>query len=175
MAKQKVSCNTCAVLVSVFYSSKMTAVVREVIIQHLMTCDKCLQKYIDYEKKHPSFGNVDIKHVIEELRENIDDSSMVSDSNKSDLVTEITSSFSSDSNTDGEFFNPTKWQDAAGRFDIETLMNLKTFRDLINSHDYQKSHSDLDYSDFYKYVTKKIAKHIDLLEACLLKECVTNS
>ena len=54
-------------------------------------------------------------------------------------------------------------------------MNLKFFRDLIMSYEYKKSIEDIDYSEFYKYMANKISKRVDLLEACLRKEYVTNS
>lgn len=171
--KHRINCNTCLALVSLFYSSRMSAVVREAIVCHLIKCDKCLQRYQDYEVNHPEFKVVNIKTAIKKLREELEDKESVNDS--IDAVIKVTSSYTVDSNEDSSHFNPTKWQDAAASFDIETLMNLKFFRDLINSYDYDKANRNLDYSDFYKYISKKITKRIDLLEACLRKEYVTNS
>lgn len=164
----KINCNTCLALVSLFYSSGMSNAVRSAIVYHLIKCDKCLDRYNDYENKHPEFQSVSVKKLIKYLRTNIDESDEMTDSLE-DLM-EVTSSYTCDSNTDGEHFNPTKWQDAAATFDIETLMNLKFFRDLINSYDYNKVHSDFDYSGFYRYLARKVAKHIDHLEGCLRKD-----
>lgn len=171
--KNKINCSTCLALVSLFYSGAMSATVREAIIYHLLKCDKCLDKYESYEHNHPEFKDVNVKSVIKSLRKNLQVSKDFTDSLASGI--EIMSSFTQDSNTDGIDFNPTKWQDAASKFDIETLMNLKFFRDLIMSYEYKKSIEDIDYSEFYKYMASKIGKRVDLLEACLRKEYVTNS
>lgn len=171
--RNKINCNTCLALVSLFYSSAMSSAVREAIIYHLIKCDKCLARYVDYESKHEEYKNIKIKAVISLLRKNLEDLDVTCDNLLANI--EITSSFSQDSNSDGSHFNPTKWQDAAATFDIETLMNLKFFRDLISSYDYTKSYSDIDYSGFYKHISRKIAKRVDLLEVCFRKEYVTNS
>lgn len=177
MAYHKISCNTCLSLVSLFYAMDMSQTVREAIVWHLTKCDRCLEAYTHYEHNHPEYSRVGINKIIKDLRKNMNIGTYGSD--VKDVTDNITSSFSSDSNTDGDHFNPTKWEDAAVAFDIETLMNLKFFRDLINSYDYSKSHSDLDYSEFYKFVAKKITQKIDLLECCWKKEpvehIVTNS
>lgn len=171
--RHKINCNTCLALVSLFYSSSMSAIVREAIVCHLIKCNKCLQRYANYEANHPEFKKVDVVAVIKKLREELEDKESVDDS--IDSAIEITSSYTIDSNEDSSHFNPTKWQDAATNFDIEALMNLKFFRDLINSYDYDKANRNLDYSDFYKYISRKITKRVDLLEACLRKEYVTKS
>lgn len=169
----KINCNTCLALVSLFYSNAMSEAVREAIVYHLIKCDKCLSKYVDYESKHEEYEDVKIESVIHLLRKNLDDLDAICDDLSTNI--KITSSYSNDSNSSGEYFNPSKWQDAAATFDIEMLMNLKFFRDLINSYDYTKSYNDIDYSGFYKHISRKIAKRVDLLEVCLRKECVTNS
>lgn len=171
--RNKINCNTCLALVSLFYSNAMSDTVREAIIYHLVKCDKCLDKYVDYETKHEEYKDIKIKSVILLLRKNLDDLDITCNNLFTNI--NINSSFNQDSNSDGKHFNPTKWQDAAATFDIETLMNLKFFRDLINSYDYTKSYNDIDYSGFYKHISRKIAKRVDLLEVCLRKECVTNS
>lgn len=168
----KVNCNTCLSLVSLFYSPAMSATVREAIVAHLVKCNKCLERYADYESKHPEYKDVQIEKIIKAIRKNKDSYDMIEEA--VDEI-EITSLTYFDSNTDGNHFNPTKWQDSARLFDIETLMNLKVFRDLINSYDYNRTNTDLDYSGFYKHITKKLAQQVDLLEACFYKETVEHS
>lgn len=170
MATHKINCNVCKSLVSLFYNKSMSKTVRSAIIGHLAKCDDCLNHYDNYESNHPEVVQLGIKKLIKKLRQDIDLGSMDGLDEFNDNIAEITSSYTVDSNADGSHFNPTKWQDAASTFDIETLMNLKAFRDLINTYDYDKTYADLDYSKFYKHITKKITKKIDFLEACILKE-----
>ena len=166
----KINCNTCLSLVSLFFSSGMSNTVRQAIVSHLVKCDRCLNWYDGYEKTHKdTTPDLKIKELILELRSNLDDANSLSD------TLEIISSTTMDSNTDGNHFNPTKWTDAALNYDIEMLMNLKVFRDLINSYGNDTIDKNLDFSEFYKYITNKYAKRIDLLELCLRKEIVTNS
>lgn len=163
----KINCNTCAALVSLFYSSSMSATVREAIICHLVRCNKCLEKYANYENNHKEFQKIKIKEAIQDIRDNDPDIDI------DNIKIIATSNF--DSDTDGTSFNPTRWSDAASRYDIEMLMNLKVFRDLINSYGNDTIDKNLDFSEFYKYITNKYAKRIDLLELCLRKEIVINS
>lgn len=173
----KINCNTCVALVTLFYSQGMSATVRSAIVYHLIKCDKCLRKYADFEANHEEYREVNIKKVILYLRKNMEETdSLVEDINEDIKKTPaITASFSSDSNSDGEHFNPTKWQDAVDFFDVETLMNLKCFRDLINTYNFRADTGDKDYSLFYRYVAAKMAKRVDLFEACLRKDVVNNS
>lgn len=124
--RNKINCNTCLALVSLFYSSKMSMVVREAIIYHLIKCDKCLERYVSYENNHPEYEDIKVKDVIIKLRKELLSDNEQFTSDFTDAV-EVTSSYDLDSNTDNSHFNPTKWQDAAATFDIETLMNLKFF------------------------------------------------
>ncbi len=166
----RINCNTCRALVSLFFSSGMTNTVRQAIISHLTKCNNCLDRYDTYEKAHKdTLPNIKVKELILELRSNLDDV----DNSLSAL--EIISSSTFDSNTDKSHFNPTKWYDAASNYDIEMLMNLKVFRDLIGSYELGVQDKDLDYSEFYKYITQKMAKRIDMLEASYLKESIVTS
>ena len=152
-------CFDCSLVMSFkkkFFTGSIPPGIEDKLIQHLLNCKECNAAYIDYAKSigiknfrvdryalkfYKSHSPEECPCVYKELMKI-----------KDEKVAEALSQ---------------KWTRAAIDFNITQLMQMKAFRDLSMEYD---SPTLMDYSDFYKFIAKKIAQKIDHLEVCLFKE-----
>lgn len=138
-----------------FFSIGLNKNIEDKIVAHCLSCPKCRKEYEKYAKDL-GFKNFNVmKYAISFMNRNkgMEDSETI-------LFLKQTQD-----ETDLRVLN-NQWTEAAKDFNIEYLMNLKMFRDLILEY---QSPTQEDYSEFFKYITLKNAKYIDHLEQCLLK------
>lgn len=158
-----INCGMCMVFVERFFTNGVTPTVKDYVLAHLLTCPECAKAYEEYAEKiglH-NFKLVDFSIEFVKDRDkyanqkNIKKTSEVLNKMGYDIKMEIRSH---------------KWTDAASKMDIEKLMQLKFFRDLSQE---EITYNEKDINEYYKYgkhLTLKLAKRVDHLEECLLKE-----
>lgn len=138
-----------------FFSIGLNRNVEDKIIAHCLTCPKCKKEYEKYAKDL-GYKNFNVtRYALSFATRNKD----MEDSETIIFLNQL------NDETDLRVLN-NQWTEAAKDFNIEYLMNLKMFRDLMLEY---KSPTKEDYSEFFKYITLKNAKYIDHLEQCLLK------
>lgn len=155
MHKIDFSCSMVLSLKKQFFGTGLNKYIEDNVIRHLLTCKECRRIYSDYAKEvgYKKFNL--ITYAIKFCEHNKDFSS----SKTREYLSEV-----QDNKT--VRIHSRLWTRAAVNFDIEKLMNMRAFRDLSREYN---SPTGLDYSEFIKHVTLKIAKRIDHLEECLLK------
>lgn len=150
---------TCAQVMSfkrVFFGTGVNANIEDKILKHLLTCKKCRLEFNAYARE-VGYKKFDlIKYSISF----VEDNKWMADSQTREYLSEV------HENKEMRVLSK-PWTRAANQFDISKLMNLKVFRDLSMEYN---SPTGMDYSDFIKYLSLKLAKKIDHLEECLLKE-----
>ena len=153
------SCSLTLSFKKIFFGTGVNKYVEDKILAHLFTCQKCREAYIKYAKEigYKNFNL--IKYAMSFIESN------------PEFVESETREFINQTRGEKVIRILSKpWTRAANNFNITKLMNMKAFRDLANEYD---SPTGLDYSQFMKYVILRIAKHVDHLEECLLKEIET--
>lgn len=149
------SCDMVLSLKKIFFGTGLNVFVEDEVLRHLLTCKKCRTAYTEYAKEvgYKKFNiiNYSIQFV----------------ENNKDFKASKTREYLSEVKGNKKFRVLSRpWTRAANNFDIYKLMSLKAFRDLSLEYN---SPTGMDYSDFVKYMSLKIAKRIDHLEECLIK------
>lgn len=148
------SCSMVLSMKKIFFGTGVNMWMEDNIIRHLLTCQKCRDIYTQYAKE-VGYKNFNlIKYAIKFANQN-----KQYQLKTTEYLNEV---------KDNKAFRIRSrlWTRAANDFNINKLMNMKAFRDLCIEYD---SPTGMDYSDFMKYISIKIAKRIDHLEECLLK------
>lgn len=138
-----------------FFFGDIDVKIKHVVLLHIVFCDECMDYYTKYARKKnidytATDAAVDLVNIENELKETESEKDKVDDNEYPE--------------------NYDKWTAAAVGWNIEQLIYLQVFRDLNNTHDLQKDKGEVDYLPFYKYVIRKNAQKVDLLERCLKME-----
>ena len=155
----KINCSMVCSLVHRFFDKSLKPTVRDLVLNHLLSCPVCLEKYKDFSKRN-NFGDFDPLDDIFKLAKEYDQSEEIRDAidKKVDELTKDMPTGSQD-----------KWYQIASQYDIEKLLSLQSFRDLISEYKSDEDLGDIDYTEYYKYIIIKIAQKVDHLEYCLTK------
>lgn len=155
MVKKEDICKAVKGYVKDFFFGNLDAKVKHVILSHIVFCNECMSYYSSYaNKKNIDYtctdAAVDLVNVENDLIEAEQEAESINDSEYPE--------------------NYEKWTSAAVGWNIDQLIYLQVFRDLNNTHDLQRDKGNVDYVPFYKYIIRKAAQKVDMLEKCLKME-----
>lgn len=158
MVKKEDICKAVKGYAKKFFEGQLGLEATHTILTHIIFCDECLSYYTEFAKtKNIDYtitdAVVDLTNLENEIRHN-DNTSDISDDKE---------------NLEKEFTND-KWTQAAIGWNIDRLIYLQVFRELNTTHDLQRDKGNIDYIPFYKYIIRKAAQKVDMLERCLKKE-----
>lgn len=158
--KSKLSCKECRKWCDAFFFGETEDVISNLIIVHILTCPECCEYY----KKFASDCGFEW-NIMDDL-----DLNKFAASFDEDTVQRIEDSIKDFEDTRQEEFVPDKWQQYTKEYNIENLIKMKAFKDLLLEYSSSIDNGDIDYTEYYKYITMKNAQKIDHLECCLRKE-----
>lgn len=176
----KINCSMVCSLVHRFFDKSLKLTVRDLVLNHLLSCPVCLEKYKDFSKKN-GYGDFEPLEDIFKLAKEYDQSEEIRniiDKEVGELTKEYDQSEEIRNTIDKEVGELTKeipagsqdkWYQIASQYDIEKLLSLQSFRDLISEYKVDEDLGDIDYTEYYKYIIIKIAQKVDHLEHCLTK------
>lgn len=166
----KLDCDIVLSMVKGFFSGTITRLEKESIINHLLFCPKCLIAYQEYATK--TSKDFDIIDVIDLWGQYQEEELTIARRNRlrKDKAEEMRSKVVSILAKEDREIIEDKWTRAAVSWNIPTLLALAAFRDLNNEHNLDDDSGTVDYLPFYKFIIKKHAQKVDLLEKCLIKE-----
>lgn len=156
----KINCSMVCSLVHRFFDKNLKLTVRDLVLNHLLSCPICLEKYKDFSKRN-GYGDFDPLYDIFEMANKYDQSEEIRstiDRKVNELTKEMPEGIQD------------KWYHIASQYDIEKLLSLQSFRDLISEYRADEDLGDIDYTEYYKYIIIRIAQKVDHLEYCLTKD-----
>lgn len=166
----KLDCDIVLSMVKGFFSGTITKLEKESIVNHLLFCPKCLIAYQEYAAR--TSKDFDIIDVIDLWGQYQEEELTIARRNRQrkykaeEMKNKVVSILAKE---DREIVED-KWTRAAVSWNIPTLLALAAFRDLNNEHNLEEDSGTVDYFPFYKFIIKKHAQKVDLLERCLIKE-----
>lgn len=154
----EVDCKTMNKLKKRFFNADdMTVTVRDIIIDHLLTCKECYENYKKYASEIDKKFNLR-EYALKFVEENAHRLNL----RTRDRLKEL--GFEKDME-----YQEHKWETIATKFDLYKLRNLVSFQNFMQEKVEAKlSDKDklLSLNEWAKYMAKKIAIDVDKLELC---------
>lgn len=166
----KLDCDIVLSMVKGFFSGTITKLEKESIVNHLLFCPKCLITYQEYAAR--TSKDFDLIDVIDLWGQYQEEELTIARRNRQrkDKAEEMKNKVVSILAKEDREIVEDKWTRAAVSWNIPALLALAAFRDLNNEHNLDEDSGTVDYLPFYKFIIKKHAQKVDLLEKCLIKE-----
>lgn len=156
----KINCSMCKTFKKAFFKNTLSQVTKNSIIVHLIACEHCYEDYKKYAKENNyDFTALD---VIMEF-DKIDESGAMDDK-----INEALSNLKKQS--DAINYDPFKWQDAVKDNNMEALFTAQFYRDIQVNEMGAVDELNRAEKGFYTHVLSKLAKKVDMLEGCLIKD-----
>lgn len=155
---EQINCNMCKTFAKQYFNNTISATVKDYVLLHLLTCRDCL---VQYKIKAKEFGiEFDLMY---EACEFVNSKQAKFKHKTRDKLIQM--GFQKEI----EGFSH-KWTRIAEKFELDKLSQLKCFSDLTQE-DFTTSTDTIEEDTeainlFARYMAKKFAKDVDLLEKC---------
>lgn len=142
-------------LISPFFKMALSRTINKAVCEHLRVCTECYNKYNMFRQTAENGKLFDELFDLLGGIPSLDEIDITLDKLEKEKVFKLSNG----------------WEEAAKKWDLYKLLQLKCFRNLANSYQDKYTVKETDYTEFYKYLAIKWGKEIDLLERCLITEC----
>lgn len=163
----KINCSMCLTFVKPFFSNDLSPTVRDHVLAHLLACPNCAKKFVSYAKE------IGLKQwkVVDAAMDFITKKDKYHNARNLIHTQEELSHLGLDKEME---IRSKVWTRAANMMDMEKLMQMKSFRDLMQEDVTYRQDEMLDYYEFGKFLALKLAQKVDHLEECYLKKTRRN-
>lgn len=173
-----IPCSACKERMEAFFKRECTKEAYELILLHLVECDKCHSEYAQYAKGINI--HFDLAREIIKWYNHRDGLVAPTEGGKHMEKIKKLSDAKKKNNNEGKgrtscANNRDFWTRAATRYDVAELLDLQCFRDFHLEYVDSEDDGETDYGEFYKFLIKKLAQKIDFLEICLSKDVKKNT